>query len=193
MRNVVMNLVFSNGKNPISVFITFKKQTRSDYLKDIANEAELLIRKKHPEYGPLIDWTYHGHDSDVIFIDDEPDYCAKCMNAYVEPELEPDCDFSSRSVGEANPGYRMMLNSGARRKTHISLERWNEKKEALDASVEEEIMREDVNSSPVVMLVNSLVEQAVRQRASDIHIEAGGIKTMPSAFYIGLGSCRCMP
>ncbi len=34
-------------------------------------------------------------------------------------------------------------------------------------------MQEDVNSSPVVMLVNSLVEQAVRQRASDIHIEAG--------------------
>ena len=42
----------------------------------------------------------------------------------------------------------------------------------LDASVEEQILREDVNSSPVVMLVNSLVEQAVRQRASDIHVEA---------------------
>lgn len=42
----------------------------------------------------------------------------------------------------------------------------------LDASVEEQIMREDINSSPVVMLVNSLVEQAVRQRASDIHVEA---------------------
>lgn len=126
MRKVVMNLVFSNGKNPISVFITFKKQTKSDYLKDIANEAELLIRKKHPEYGPLIDWTYHGHDNDVVFIDDEPDYCPKCMNAYVEPELEPDCDFSSRSVGEANPGYRMMLNTGARQKTHISLERWSD-------------------------------------------------------------------
>ena len=39
-------------------------------------------------------------------------------------------------------------------------------------SVEEEILREDVNSSPVVMLINSLVEQAVRQRASDIHVEA---------------------
>ena len=43
----------------------------------------------------------------------------------------------------------------------------------LDASVEDEIVREDINSSPVVVLVNSLVEQAVRQRASDIHIEAG--------------------
>ena len=44
--------------------------------------------------------------------------------------------------------------------------------EEVDDSLEEQIMREDVNSSPVVMLVNSLVEQAVRQRASDIHVEA---------------------
>ena len=42
----------------------------------------------------------------------------------------------------------------------------------ITSSIEEEILREDVNSSPVVMLVNSLVEQAVRQRASDIHVEA---------------------
>ena len=42
----------------------------------------------------------------------------------------------------------------------------------ITLSIEEEIIREDVNSSPVVMLVNSLVEQAVRQRASDIHVEA---------------------
>ena len=42
----------------------------------------------------------------------------------------------------------------------------------IDRSVEEQIMQEDINSSPVVMLVTSLVEQAVRQRASDIHVEA---------------------
>lgn len=41
----------------------------------------------------------------------------------------------------------------------------------LTLSVEDELIREDVNSSPVVMLVNSLIEQAARQRASDIHIE----------------------
>ena len=40
-------------------------------------------------------------------------------------------------------------------------------------SLEEQVLQEDVNSSPVVMLVNSLVEQAVRQRASDIHVESG--------------------
>ena len=42
----------------------------------------------------------------------------------------------------------------------------------ITSTIEDEILREDVNSSPVVMLVNSLVEQAVRQRASDIHVEA---------------------
>lgn len=42
-----------------------------------------------------------------------------------------------------------------------------------DQSVADQAIREDVNASPVVMLVNSLVEQAVRQRASDIHVEAG--------------------
>ena len=126
MKKVVMNLVFSYNGNPLSVFLTFNKRTKSTYLKDIAKDAEDFIREKHPEYGPLVDWTYHGHETEIVFMDDNPDYCPKCMNAYVEPELEPDCDFSSRSVGEANPGYRMMLNSGARRKTHISLERWNE-------------------------------------------------------------------
>ncbi len=43
----------------------------------------------------------------------------------------------------------------------------------LDASMEDAIVREDIHSSPVVMLVNAMVEQAVRQRASDIHVEAG--------------------
>lgn len=42
-----------------------------------------------------------------------------------------------------------------------------------ELNLEEQIRQEDINSSPVVMLVNSMVEKAVRQRASDIHVEAG--------------------
>ncbi len=34
------------------------------------------------------------------------------------------------------------------------------------------MLNEDVNNSPIVQLVNSMLEQAVRQRTSDIHIEA---------------------
>ncbi len=36
---------------------------------------------------------------------------------------------------------------------------------------EEDIYAEDVNSSPIVQLVKTMIEQAVRLRASDIHIE----------------------
>lgn len=36
---------------------------------------------------------------------------------------------------------------------------------------QEDLYSEDVNSSPIVQLVKGMIEQAVRQRASDIHIE----------------------
>ena len=36
---------------------------------------------------------------------------------------------------------------------------------------EEDMYSEDVNNSPIVQLVKTMIEQAVRQRASDIHIE----------------------
>lgn len=37
---------------------------------------------------------------------------------------------------------------------------------------EEDSVLDDVNNAPIVQLVNKIIEQAVRQRASDIHIEA---------------------
>lgn len=39
-------------------------------------------------------------------------------------------------------------------------------------AAEDENRREDVDNSPIVLLVKGVIEQAVRQRASDIHIEA---------------------
>ena len=44
-------------------------------------------------------------------------------------------------------------------------------KEAQFKDEDEELYNEDVSSSPIVQLVKSMIEQAVRQRASDIHIE----------------------
>ena len=49
------------------------------------------------------------------------------------------------------------------------LDEYTKEKEALEE--EEEMYSEDVNNSPIVQLVKSMIEQAVRQRASDIHIE----------------------
>ncbi|MED9902597.1 MAG: ATPase, T2SS/T4P/T4SS family [Lachnospiraceae bacterium] len=43
-------------------------------------------------------------------------------------------------------------------------------KERLEAE-EEDAFSEDINNSPIVMLVKEMIEKAARQRASDIHIE----------------------
>ena len=40
-------------------------------------------------------------------------------------------------------------------------------------SLADQLLQEDINGSPIVVLINTLVEQAIRQRASDIHVEAG--------------------
>lgn len=41
-----------------------------------------------------------------------------------------------------------------------------------DENAEDEARKEDVDNSPIVLLVKGVIEQAVRQRASDVHIEA---------------------
>ena len=45
------------------------------------------------------------------------------------------------------------------------------KEKRLNIEEEDAAIQEDVNSSPIVVLVKEMIEKAVRQRASDIHIE----------------------
>lgn len=47
-----------------------------------------------------------------------------------------------------------------------------ERREQQSAKEKQEEANEEVDSAPIVMLVNKIVEQAVTERASDIHIEA---------------------
>ncbi len=51
-----------------------------------------------------------------------------------------------------------------------ALEEYTREKES-QMMEQEDIYSEDVNNSPIVQLVKGMIEQAVRQRASDIHIE----------------------
>lgn len=62
-------------------------------------------------------------------------------------------------------------NFGAGELQHAASQYASIQSAAPERTIEAAALQEDVNSSPVVMLLNSLVEQAVRQRASDIHIE----------------------
>ena len=49
------------------------------------------------------------------------------------------------------------------------LDEYTKEKEVM--AEKEDMYSEDVNNSPIVQLVHSMIEQAVRQRTSDIHIE----------------------
>lgn len=51
-----------------------------------------------------------------------------------------------------------------------ALEAYTKEKEA-ELEAQEDSYNEDINSSPIVVLVKEMIDQAVRQRASDIHIE----------------------
>ncbi len=47
-----------------------------------------------------------------------------------------------------------------------------ERKEQISARESQEADNEEVDTAPIVVLVNKIIEQAVNERASDIHIEA---------------------
>ncbi|MCQ2080733.1 MAG: Flp pilus assembly complex ATPase component TadA [Lachnospiraceae bacterium] len=51
------------------------------------------------------------------------------------------------------------------------LDEYTKGKELEDTEETEDMYSEDVNNSPIVQLVKTMIEQAVRQRSSDIHIE----------------------
>jgi len=51
-----------------------------------------------------------------------------------------------------------------------ALEAYAKEKEA-EIEAQEDTYNEDINNSPIVVLVKEMIDQAVRQRASDIHIE----------------------
>jgi len=51
-------------------------------------------------------------------------------------------------------------------------EQYASERKAQLAQLEEEASDADIQNSPIVVLVNTMIEQAARQRASDIHVEA---------------------
>lgn len=50
-------------------------------------------------------------------------------------------------------------------------EQYTREKQSRYQDIDSQTVNEDVENSPIVLLVKSMMEQAVRQRASDIHIE----------------------
>jgi hypothetical protein len=124
-----MDMCFSFGEWPYTIVFKFVPKTESHMIDEIAKEAEMLLRELKPELGTLISYSYRGPSSRVVYFDatQHPRVCGNCLNAYVDDELTPENDFSARSVGMAEPGHRIMLQTGCGRPTEIVSEIWNEK------------------------------------------------------------------
>lgn len=74
-------------------------------------------------------------------------------------------------VAATNRGVMLALDRYyGRGDVNSALEAYTKEKEA-EQNDRDDVYEEDVNSSPIVLLVKEMIEQAVRQRASDIHIE----------------------
>lgn len=58
------------------------------------------------------------------------------------------------------------------REALVAAEKFTKERENKKSNEEEETVDEVINSSPIVQLVKVMIEQAARQRASDIHVEA---------------------
>ena len=138
------------------------------YEQQIPVEVRQLIKPDLMRTNLILPFAFDPDDSGIIYVAmNDPmnmrgrELVAMASKCRVRPYLATTSDilvtidryFSSDEMMEAAEMYA----------------RGNEMEEDEDDA----IVREDINSSPVVVIVNSLVEQAARQRASDIHIEAG--------------------
>lgn len=146
----------------------FRLPTVKLYEQQIPVEVRQLIKPDLMRANFILPFAFDPDDSGIIYVAmNDPmnmrgrELVAMASKCRVRPYLATASDilvtidryFSSDEMMEAAEMYA----------------RGNEMEEEEDDA----FVREDINSSPVVVIVNSLVEQAARQRASDIHIEAG--------------------
>lgn len=152
-----------------------KEQLRTDYIRlsdykiserilQLINdkailEKYLLLPFEFKENDPNILRVAMADPLDIIAVDD-----LSILTGYkIEPVIATPCDIRSaidKYYGNAE-NQKMAEEYATERE-----------KKQQPAQETEDISKIDVNSSPIVKLVRNIIEQAVRQRASDIHIEA---------------------
>lgn len=109
------------------------------------------------------------------YAEDNPNVIRVAMVDPLDMEAADDINIVTSLQVEAVITTRRSLNMAldkyfGQKEVFSAVDEYAKEKEAkLEES--EELYNEDVNSSPIVQLVKSMIEQAVRQRASDIHIE----------------------
>ena len=136
-------------------------------LRDVAIEQRVLdlinveILKKHA----MIPIGYSAEEANVLLV-----AMADPMDMEAMDDINIITNLQVEPVVATNKSIMMAIDKYYGQKDVISkLDEYTKGKEIVEE--EDDVFNEDVNNSPIVQLVKSMIEQAVRQRASDIHIE----------------------
>ena len=136
-------------------------------LRDVAIEQTVLdlinveILKKHA----MIPIGYSAEEANVLLV-----AMADPMDMEAMDDINIITNLQVEPVVATNKSIMMAIDKYYGQKDVISkLDEYTKGKDIVEE--EEDMYNEDVNNSPIVQLVKSMIEQAVRQRASDIHIE----------------------
>ena len=145
-------------------YIDLRKIKISEDIGKMLNESFLRKNCLIPvEYDPLLPNVLRvamADPMDIIAIDD----IAIITNLEIDPILSTKSQIDA-AIDKIYGATQAMQAAEQYRKDR-------EKDREKAGNGEEEVRNDEVDNSPIVQLVKSILEQAVRRRASDIHIEA---------------------
>ncbi|MBB2183675.1 Flp pilus assembly complex ATPase component TadA [Lachnospiraceae bacterium MD1] len=145
-------------------FVTLSEYKIPDKVVNLISEREILDKYVVMPFSfhqdtPSILRVAMADPMDIVAIDD----LSILTNYQIEPVIATPCDIKSAiDKYYGNAENKRIADSYAME--------WEKRQYALEEL--EENNKLEVNRSPIVKLVRNMIEQAVRQRASDIHIEA---------------------
>lgn len=164
-----MTLVDAGITTEDAIAVALSHQLGYDMIKlrDVAIEQSVLdlinveILKKHV----MIPIGYSVEEANVLLV-----AMADPMDMEAMDDINIITNLQVEPVVATHKSIMMAIDKYYGQKDVISkLDEYTKGKEIVEE--EEDMYSEDVNNSPIVQLVKSMIEQAVRQRASDIHIE----------------------
>ncbi len=164
-----MTLVDAGITTEDAIAVALSHQLGYDMIKlrDVAIEQSVLdlinveILKKHV----MIPIGYSAEEANVLLV-----AMADPMDMEAMDDINIITNLQVEPVVATHKSIMMAIDKYYGQKDVISkLDEYTKGKEIVEE--EEDMYSEDVNNSPIVQLVKSMIEQAVRQRASDIHIE----------------------
>ncbi|MBQ2744441.1 MAG: Flp pilus assembly complex ATPase component TadA [Lachnospiraceae bacterium] len=136
---------------------------------DIDEKAVRLITEPIARKYKLIPFGFSENDVNklkVAMVDPQDFFALDDISIMTDMKVEAYISTASQISAQIDRHF------GKQQATAIA-EQYKKEQEVYYAEEDEEdaSRREDVENSPIVVLVKNLIEQAVRQRASDIHIE----------------------